>query len=1610
MALSGLAPLGARAGRIRLTPEQEDSLLNELAGAGTSALGLIGNVLDTPGAFVRNILAGENPLPGILDTEQRVSGRDLLERHGILGENYEGFDMGDLAGFGAEVATDPFTFVGGGVTKAGSIAKQLGKFPKKSLFDVGTGALSMGKRTARRNTLGAMLEGADDATMQLAETLAKKRGGTLADFINEPMQRSLGVGLPFQENAFTFDLPGAGTRASGLDWLGGKVRQSAPGRYTAKLFDQTVNNVGDWVGQRFSQAAHAEMDPAIREGSADISRFHLGMRDAGVGDQDLQSDILEGITRHPDAPRGTRLSEQEILDYNVHPLPGEPPEALAARKQAVSKIRSDFQSSIEGVRVEREKLGLPAAKFESQRTGYAPREATWEGYGEADTSMRRREALRDLGRTEVDAILKDTQLQELAKQTEVNPLSPEELTRTVPKETLDDLRNMGHEDLADLVPWQADHMRNADPQTAAWNATADAKQALKPLKDQGFTEQLGPYNQAVAGLDRPAMSRTTALPKPKLHTEGYQKAVQRVDELLGRDVADWEKAPAWLEQARAMPALRRELEELRGKAMAGDYPRSLPEQEAAIQLQVGNAEQAAEAYREAKSRLDMRDIFSKSADETFDIDRMTPDERTLLEFNQQRAGFDSHGTRQQYEALTNEIADLRKQADKLGKTTAKGQMSVKDATRNFTVGQAVKAIRKQEGEIAGLTARASELEQQAALLRSSLDEGMVAKQELAAMEADFRQRGYFVKGESQFLKDDELREIAGLRMEADRLPSMRSRLKRIQGRIARGDREVNPAEMIDELEAELGQAEVAQAQLDALSARAKDAKYFIQHARDVPQQAIDENKRFYGNAPMHDAAVTQAKSLEDIAYTKQAHKVYAANVERVAPGTPVDTAKLVPWTESAQKLGIGRTASEQANAIRAMADELKRYGKISDDEYDNIVTRAVATSAVKTDPVLAQELRNAELGEFVQGITGEYQKRVKLLEGKYQGADLAKQLADLEDRFKTARTAGIEKINTSPLSDTSHAGRLMQVKRDMHQKLYAAADDARLSGQMDKESWDALRAEADAWLKGNTKGTTEAVQEFQRMWEQAVAKDPIPNDGLLLMKNLYVPKDVVDSLARAKNFRQNPKTEGFGHWADWWRRLTKGHLTMPFANFHVRNGFNMAYQYGNAGVRDPRHGLVKGFLQPWKDAWEVLQGRAVGDFDSIPAMEAAGLKGDEAERHLIAAAESYAGLKGAGDLIGEGTEPAFIPFGKKEHDWGTSVEQFTAGLPGGVPLNKDYLLEPLAKRHGMARINPANVEQFVPIAMGARLSNTTENVGRLATFIGLLRQGNTFEQAGALTKAMHVDYSDLTAFERGVARRVVPFWTWSRHMAPFTIKQFMEKPAGLYAQTARLARVAQQDAGFLPPQLGGSLAIPIGEEQDGTQRYLSQFDFPAESLNRLVNPASLQDTARGLLAQADPLLKLVIEQGTGKQLFRGRNLDDLESTTGRLAANLTGSEDPLWKANALDSILANSPASRYLGTATGAGDKRKTWGDFLINAGTGTRLQDVPMDKARAIAAGTAAKELLRSTGARTVEQLVLSADDLAAMDPATRAEAEKLQAVLRALSREAKAARKKEE
>lgn len=75
-----------------------------------------------------------------------------------------------------------------------------------------------------------------------------------------------------------------------------------------------------------------------------------------------------------------------------------------------------------------------------------------------------------------------------------------------------------------------------------------------------------------------------------------------------------------------------------------------------------------------------------------------------------------------------------------------------------------------------------------------------------------------------------------------------------------------------------------------------------------------------------------------------------------------------------------------------------------------------------------------------------------------------------------------------------------------------------------------------------------------------------------------------------------------------------------------------------------------------------------------------------------------------------------------------------------------------------------------------RAIQNREDVVRLATFIAKREEGLSVENAAAAAAKYHFDYQDLTALERNVLRRALPFYTFSARNIPLQLRSYIERP------------------------------------------------------------------------------------------------------------------------------------------------------------------------------------------------------------------------------------------
>ncbi len=282
---------------------------------------------------------------------------------------------------------------------------------------------------------------------------------------------------------------------------------------------------------------------------------------------------------------------------------------------------------------------------------------------------------------------------------------------------------------------------------------------------------------------------------------------------------------------------------------------------------------------------------------------------------------------------------------------------------------------------------------------------------------------------------------------------------------------------------------------------------------------------------------------------------------------------------------------------------------------------------------------------------------------------------------------------------------------------------------------------------------------------------------------------------------------------------------------------------------------------------------------------------------------------------------------------------------------------------------PSMMKRFpkAPIETGKQVTGAIEEKVRLAQFLDLRRKGFTDIEAAKKVTATHFDYHDATDFENAVMKRLIPFYHFPSRNLPKQVGRAIQAPGKVSIPLRLSGNMRADQDQYVPEYLQSGLALPVGEEADGTQRYLSQLGLPMEeAFSRLKVGKSPTDTlARTLMSAAGmlgPIPKGIAEGVTGKQFYTGRDLADLHVGRVESLGGLVDDEN----ARVLSQAVANSPGTRMLSTLNRLLDERKYTPTGLVGLGlgltTGAKLTDVDVDKWRAIDARHNLEDLMRGT------------------------------------------------
>jgi hypothetical protein len=497
---------------------------------------------------------------------------------------------------------------------------------------------------------------------------------------------------------------------------------------------------------------------------------------------------------------------------------------------------------------------------------------------------------------------------------------------------------------------------------------------------------------------------------------------------------------------------------------------------------------------------------------------------------------------------------------------------------------------------------------------------------------------------------------------------------------------------------------------------------------------------------------------------------------------------------------------------------------------------------------------------------------------------------------------------------------------------------------------------------GFGKANDEAINQFNKRASGKL----VPAGHAVSGQDVMVPRHVVEDAARITKVLQTPEAiEPFLKLFDQATNLFKMGNTFIWPAYHIRNLFSVLSQNmftGTFGLADTAA------------ARDLHFGRLVSGAENFPALK--GMTRDQATKKIADTGIAYG-------LLGRDFGPQSDVVGRTIHD--TMSGRLPGQLPGpgvkqagpaevlgkGIKQTFDDLGGAISgDAAARTRANPlnvagvaANADLWAPAQAGRNIAAQIDEMGTMGSFINLLRKGYSLEAAAETAKAIHYRGAQFTGFESAVMRRMVPFYWWVRNNTAFITNQLFERPGGAYAQAYRAATRARGDEqGFIPPWLGTNAIIPLGEEDaTGHQKFIGSLGLPFEDL-----PNTFSVT--GTLGAMNPLIKGPLEMATGKQFFSGRDLADLHTQTG---------------STALDQIIYNSPLARTARYARQATDPRKSLTDLILNFGSGVRVTDVDMERAKDIAIRDFITNSLRGRpGVRTFESPYVRQEDIANLDP----------------------------
>jgi len=342
--------------------------------------------------------------------------------------------------------------------------------------------------------------------------------------------------------------------------------------------------------------------------------------------------------------------------------------------------------------------------------------------------------------------------------------------------------------------------------------------------------------------------------------------------------------------------------------------------------------------------------------------------------------------------------------------------------------------------------------------------------------------------------------------------------------------------------------------------------------------------------------------------------------------------------------------------------------------------------------------------------------------------------------------------------------------------------------------------------------------------------------GFKPIGNSMGPEFMVEVMAAETRFQATGRLKTFLKHYDRLHNLLKGYQIAK-TGFHLRNAYggffnNMLHGIDTASYRQFRR-AVKHYRREGADAGRMR----------VPPEHLAIVKQMD-EAGLLA--------QGAGQVAAEFGNTALTVAGKK------------------IPLK--------TLRKNFSPFSSQNL-----LLRSSRKAGTwVESYLRGSLAFDTLKKGRTVDDAFENVWRYHFDYDDLSDFERGVVKRVIPFYTWTRKVTPLMIEELIKNPSKFQRINNVRNNIVAQDTEqprYVPEWMLESGGFQIPYEVEGENLWMVP-DLPIKTPREVLDPVINTDTSMSvsdrlgravevLGSQVTPLLKSPAELWGNRQFFHG---------------------------------------------------------------------------------------------------------------------------------------------